>query len=45
MAKKDPNHEAQVAAAQAAARAFVEAPSAENAKKLRAAIDTIVWSD
>jgi hypothetical protein len=41
----DPNHDAQVAAAQAAAKAFVASPSAESAKKLRAAIDTIVWSD
>jgi hypothetical protein len=42
---KDPNHDAQVAAAQGAARAFVANPSAESAKKLRAAIDAIVWDD
>jgi hypothetical protein len=45
MAKKDPNHEAQVAAAQAAARAFAANPSAETARQLRAAIDAIVWDD
>jgi hypothetical protein len=42
---KDPNYEAQVAAAKAAATAFVAAPSAAAAQALRAKIDTIVWSD
>jgi hypothetical protein len=42
---KDPNHEAQVSAAQAAAKAFVANPSSASAQKLRAAIDAIVWDD
>lgn len=42
---KDPNHEAQVAAAQGAARAFVENPTSDAAQRLREAIDAIVWDD
>jgi hypothetical protein len=41
----NPNHDAQVAAAQAAARAFIANPSVKSAQALRAAVDAIVWDD
>jgi hypothetical protein len=41
----NPNHDAQVAAAQGAAKAFIAAPSSKSAQMLRAAIDAIVWDD
>lgn len=41
----DPNHEAQVARVQAAAKAFAENPSAETARQLRELMDAIVWDD
>jgi hypothetical protein len=42
---KDPNFEAQVAAAKTAASAFLANPSAAAAKELRVKIDSVVWTN
>ena len=42
---KDPNYEAQVAAAKAAATAFVAAPSAAAAHTLKAKLDSVIWGN
>jgi hypothetical protein len=42
---KDPNYEAQVAAAKAAATAFIASPSAASAKELRVKIDSVIWGN